>query len=242
MAPLAFQRNHSRRWIGALVLALVALAAGSLFWPVPDPRTPPRVTERQFLEPGPLRVGAAKRPLPVGAGAELAGYGPLRGDARGVRDPPMARALALGPLDIVSLDLVEVPAALAAEIRRRSPGASPLWVVATHTHSGPGGVDPNPLAQALGSGRFQRVLFDSIAACAAETLAQARGRAEPATLWLAAQPHPEAQEARRPGGAPDPTLVALRALAPDGGVVATLVVFGDHPTLLPAGEDRKSVV
>jgi hypothetical protein len=148
----------------------------------------------------------------------------------------MARALALGPLSLVALDLVEVPAALVAEIRRRSPGDAPLWVVATHTHSGPGGLDPSPLAQALGAGRFQKELFDAVAARAVDALSQARGRAEPATLWLATAPHPEAQEARRPGSLPDPTLVALRAIGQNGKPLATVVVFGDHPTLLPSRE------
>jgi neutral ceramidase len=236
MAPLAFQRNQSRRWAGVLLIAAGGLAVCLAIPPPRDRRAPPRLKERRLFEAAPLRVGAATLPLPVGVGTALAGYGPLRGAARGVRDPPMARAVAIGPLGLVALDLVEVPAALVDEIRRRSPGTSPLWVVATHTHSGPGGIDPSPLAQALGVGRFKRDRFDSIAACATEAVSQARSRAEPSTLWLAAEPHPEAQELRRPGGQPDPTLVALRALGPDGKVVATLVVFGDHPTLLPSRE------
>ncbi len=218
----------------AAVLALLALLA------LPPPRRtpgPPRVTSVRRFDPGATwTAGAAELPLPVGPGTHLAGYGPFR-NARGVRDTPMARAAVIGPVALLALDLVEVSPALASAIRQKlGPDTPELFAAATHTHSGPGGTDPNPLAQLLGEGRFDEARLDAFAETAAEAVRRARAAARPASLRLARVARPDLQEERDRCGTPDSTLAVLEAVAIGGEPVATVVVFGAHPTLLPGGE------
>ena len=103
----------------------------------------------------------------TGRDVHLAGYGPFR-KAKGVRDAPMARALVIGPWVVVTLDVLEVSPELVAAIREKTPSAAALFVLATHTHSGPGGTDPNVIAQLLGEGPFHRDLLEAFAATAAQ--------------------------------------------------------------------------
>jgi len=93
-----------------------------------------------------LRAGAAVAALPVPAGGPLGGYGGASDRrATGVLDPPQARALVLGSgalrVGLVTLDVVIVRPSLREAILAgtRDLGLGGLVVVATHTHSGPGG-------------------------------------------------------------------------------------------------------
>jgi hypothetical protein len=242
MPHLASRRK--RRWwiVPAGILVLLAV-------PPPErPAIPPVVWHEVHAPAGADAVlaGAAKGPLPVPAHVHLAGYGPLR-TAKGLRDAPMARALVIetgatepgagGTWIIVSLDLLEVSPELVETLRSLLPGPPfALTVLASHTHSGAGGTDPNALAQLLGEGPFDRDLMNGIAAAAATVVLRARARARPATVTFARTDVPALQQERDPGGSPDPTLSVLTAAGRDGQLIGTLAIFGAHPTLLPRQE------
>ncbi len=229
MPHLAMQRK--RRWWALAAVALLLLA-------VPPPKraaTTPVVTRQLHVPAGATTAGAAELPLPVPADVHLAGYGPFR-TAKGLRDPPMARALVIGPWVIVALDLLEVSPELVQAIREKLPEPTALFVLATHTHSGPGGTDPNLVAQLLGEGAFHRNLMNAFATTAVTAVALARANEEPALLSFARSSAPGLQEERDPGGTPDPSLTVLSVDRPGGKPIATLVVFGAHPTLLPRQE------
>ncbi len=225
---------------GAIALALVPPPAGR--------RAAPRLLTRHALAAqGPLLAGAASAPLPAPPGGSLGGYGPLRGGAVGLREPPLARAVALGELDLVELDVVETPEPLVDEIRRLRPRETVI-AFASHTHEGPAGFDDRLLAEALGMGRFRPTARLGIADAASRAIAKARASMVPAQLRLARASLPGLQDERHEGGAPDPGLWVLAVDRVGGrvggdagdGAIATIVGYGAHPTLLPARERRYS--
>ncbi|MHB8419423.1 MAG: hypothetical protein ACYDCL_15215 [Myxococcales bacterium] len=68
-------------------------------------------------------------------------------------------------------------------------------------------------------------------------MALALGGQRPAVLTVGRAARPDLQETRDPGGTPDPTLWVLAADDAERGTrLATLAVYGAHPTLLPRGE------
>ncbi|MHB1847039.1 MAG: hypothetical protein ACYCWW_19630, partial [Deltaproteobacteria bacterium] len=152
MTHLSPPGKHPRSILAAALGA--AAIVGLLTLPPPTERAaaPALATPRVLSLGPPLLAGAAAVPLPLRERGPLGGYGPLRGGARGERDPPLARAIALGELDLVELDVVELPEQLVDELRRRRPGETVI-AFASHTHSGPGGFDPRLLARLLGMGR-----------------------------------------------------------------------------------------
>jgi len=236
MPHLAIQRKRPWWLLAAAIVALLAVP------PPKRPATTPVIVRQLRVPVGAeaLTVGAAELPLPIPADAHLAGYGPFR-KAKGVRDAPMARALVIGPWVVVTLDVLEVSPELVAAIREKTPSAAALFVLATHTHSGPGGTDPNVIAQLLGEGPFHRDLLEAFAATAAQVVAKAQASARPAVLSLTHSNVPGLQEERTPGGTPDPSLSVLTAKEAGGTPIATLAVFGAHPTLLPRQEQLLSV-
>jgi neutral ceramidase len=56
--------------------------------------------------------------------------------------------------------------------------------------------------------------------------------ARPARLRWASASHPELKLGRSPGATPDPMLWTMQAEDQDGTVIATLLAFGAHPTLV----------
>ena len=100
--------------------------------------------------------------MPAPERGPLAGYGGLRDrKAEGLRDPPEARALVLEQqglrVGLVALDLVIVHRELRDAVLART-GAlelDTLVVVATHTHSGPGGYLPGFLVERITAGGFR---------------------------------------------------------------------------------------
>ncbi len=106
-----------------------------------------------------LRAGFGVSALPAPENGPLAGYGGLRDRrAQELADPPQARALVLdqGELRValVALDLVIMRPALRDALLApgQALGVDSLVLVATHTHSGPGGYMPGFLAERVTAG------------------------------------------------------------------------------------------
>ncbi len=197
------------------MLALLPLA---LLLVVPPPRRPPSApTVGPVVReaPAPWKVGTDELPLPLPPGVGLAGYGPLR-RARGVRDSPMVRTVAIGGLAVVAIDVLEISpqleAAITARFRRRFGEAPPpMLVAATHSHSGPGGTDANPVAEWLAEGRYEPALVDALADTVALAVRHAQADESPADISWSSVARSDLQEERDPGGRRDPTLFVLPA-------------------------------
>lgn len=179
----------------------------------------------------PLLVGAAKRPLQLPALVTLAGGGLWRAQVPSAGGRLMARAVTIGPWDLVELDLLEIPLDLFEAVAARLPPGEVLWLVASHTHSGPGGYDRARLPTLVGARRFDPSVFASLVEAAVGAVAEARHQARPGTFEAGRAAHPELKVGRR-GAVPDPTLAALRITDPQGKPIAVLVSFGAHPTMV----------
>jgi hypothetical protein len=182
--------------------------------------------------PGSLSVGAATRIIELPSQRSLAGFGLFRPQAGGTTGPWEARAVVIGKLAIVSLDVLEIPPSLAAVVSQMVGTEVTVWLCASHTHSGPGGYDPALLPQLVGARRFEPGVFNALAEAAAGAVTEAAWGARPARLRWAVASHPELKVGRSPGATPDPTLWAMQAEDEDGTVIATLLAFGAHPTLV----------
>ncbi len=248
MAPLGPQRKRKRLgWVWLLLLAIVLA--------IPPPH--PHASSARLLEKitslgpndGELRIGAAKTPIHLPDSVGLAGYGPFRGDALGPpfrvkakaqNEPLHARALCIDGVAIATLDLLEVPETLSTEVERRAKAASgdvrAVLLAATHTHSGPGGFDANPLAQ-IGTRQYDPMVFSTLAEAAQQAVVAACGGQQPARLNVARASHLALKAGRGVDPSPDATLWTFAANATsDGHRIANLILFGAHPTLLPRAE------
>ncbi len=187
---------------------------------------------RSLRVPGPLLVGAATRDIELPWQRRLAGFGLFRPVARGSSGPWEARAVVIGKLAIVSLDVLEIPPSLSAVVGQMVGADLSVWLCASHTHSGPGGYDPERLPQLFGARRFEPKVFDALAQAAAAAVSAAAWGARPAKVRWATASHPELKRGRSPGAEPDPMLWAMQADDADGAVIATLLAFGAHPTVI----------
>jgi len=197
--------------------------------PAGDP-TPARPVIRI---PGPLLAGAAVQAIDIPPRHSLAGDGAFRGSAEGSAGGLEARAVVIGKLAIVSLDILEVPASLEAVVARKLGSDLSVWLCATHTHSGPGGYDPARLAQWAGARRFEPGVFAALADAATAAVSAAAWNARPARARWGRADNPELKRGRSPGSTPDSTLWALAIDGEEGDRIVTLVAFGAHPTLVP---------
>lgn len=179
-----------------------------------------------------FQVGAAAVPIRLPAGVGLAGYARRTGPSTGTLRPLQARAIAVGDdhgtrAIVIVLDLLYVTDALTGRIERlitESTGVAGSQVIisATHTHSGPGIGDPD--------GAVGRIIVEA----AARAAGQALDSAEPARLWTDTVAVDGLGMNRRDGSVPEldaHLLVATRATDPTQ-VIATVVEFGCHPTVL----------
>ena len=204
------------------------------------PDSPPVPAQPLTRVDGPLEVGAASRIVDLPLHHALAGFGPFRPLSHGSTGPIEARAVVVGKLAIVALDLLEIPPSLQAAVSARVGPGLTVWLCATHTHSGPGGYDPGRLPRWAGARHFQPAIFETIAEAAADAVSMAAWSARPARVRWAVSSHPELKRGRGLGAQPDSMLWAWQALDDDGKPVATLVVFGAHPTLVSRRMDLSS--
>jgi neutral ceramidase len=221
--------------LAALVVLVVPLGRRG-------PLAPPAVVQgraalRQSSD-GLVEVGAEKMTIEVPGGSPLAGY---PGSRRADRDGGLyVRALVLrsGQMRaiIVALDALLVSAELEEEVLRRAqlPPRTCLLLAATHTHSGPGGTWDNWIAEIGGNGRFDLALRNSIAQTTADAIRGALGYLRTGRLAVAQVEWGHGPATVRSAGPVDPTLFALQARDESGVIVATLAVYGMHPTVMPS--------
>ena len=136
---------------------------------------------------------------------------------------------------IVALDvLVSAPALRDPIARERDRlGLDALWVVATHTHSGPGGYLDHRLA-GLATGAGHRAgAADRISRAAVRALEAALADRAPARLGAVTIDTDLAQNRRRRGGPRESRLHLLRIDAEARDPIALMIV-GAHPTAVSA--------
>jgi len=212
-------RGRAAAWLAAVALALAAPAAHAQG----------------------LRVGFGVAPLPAAPGESMGGYGGLTTRrADGVLDPPEARALVfeLGELRValIALDVVIARPGLRDLVLEatHSQGIGLLALVATHTHSGPGGYLPGWLPSRMTAGAYDPEMAGRLARAAALALERAVADLAPARLASAAYPFQLARNRRFADGPSDHTLALLRADFDDGRPPVLLFEYGAHATLLSA--------
>lgn len=184
---------------------------------------------------GALRVGAAAIEMAPKYPVTIAGYGPPRPTATSAAAPLFARATVLEvggqPLALVVVDTLLVTRAMRAAVQSDNP--MPVWLVATHTHSSLGGLDPRLAAEVAALGRFDPAQVSAVVDAARQAVAEAKTRLVPARLEVTTGDSVHLTSPRR-GGDVDSVLTRVRFLGPTGPV-AQWVVLSAHPVLTPAG-------
>lgn len=184
------------------------------------------------------RAGAASLPFPVPVGTAMAGYMARTGPSEGTHDLLAIGALAIERDDrrlvILSADIAGVDAELVEEIAHASGiHRSELLVCASHTHSGPIGVTArlHPADDDQGN----PALRANFVAIGAAVTAEAIRRLEPVELTIGSvETHGLAANRNEASGPFDPTLSVLTARSADREVLAAVVHFACHPTVLSA--------
>lgn len=229
-----------RRWAAgvAVVLGLLAVA---LVWASVDrcgewPSSPAALVGVGRAA-GPLRVGAASKPVSVTYPVTRAGYGPPRSEATSAAQPVMARATVVEVggqrVAVLSLETLLVTAPLREAVQRAV--GLPTWVVATHTHSSVGGFDRRPAAQLAGLGAWDEAREAALVEAGAAAVREAASRLEPATMGVSSV---ETSGLNRPrsGDSAERRLTRVR-FAGAGGPLAQWLVFSAHPALAPRRGD-----
>lgn len=192
----------------------------------------------------PLFASAAKVDITPPVGMPLQGYGARMGEpSRGIRDPLHARVLVLrthtSRLVIVSCDLMGVTGnlyeAILARVRRSQPlDRREFILLATHTHSGAGGLSDRFVMQFVG-GRFRPKLFRDTTDRIAAAILDALQRTQPAMLSFARGDVEGVNRNRAKRDAPvDRELATLRVTTDGSEPLAWLVNFAAHPTVFGA--------
>ena len=186
-----------------------------------------------------LRAGLGVASLPARVGGAMGGFGGLTTRrAGGTLDPPQARAVVLeqGELRvaIVALDIViPRPNLRDALLEDVAPlGFDLLALVATHTHSGPGGYLPGFLAERVTGGEFDPEQPARLARAAALALKRAVADLAPAKLASGHATLRLARNRRFANGATDDQLPVLRADFADGRAPIIVFAYGAHASLL----------
>jgi hypothetical protein len=180
----------------------------------------------------------------------MAGYRARTSGATEVRDELFARALVVdtegGRFAVVSLDVMAVGHVWVAELRRRAAdavGIAPerLMVAATHTHAAQGGLiafegPAGSAFQALmgdGCGPYDEAGAEALLVQTLSCLQDAADRSRPARLQTAKGAVPGIAGNRVWEDRPvDDSCLTVSAIGEDGEVIAVLVHFNCHPTIL----------
>ncbi len=182
---------------------------------------------------GALQVGAAKRALELPYPVAMGGYGPWRSEVSSAVSPLNARATVVQVgserLALVSLEAVLISNALVTAIRDGR--TFHVWVVATHTHTGPGNYDPR-LAVELGAlGRYRPEVEAALVSAARGALDDALAKLAPAAMDVSTGS--QALTRARASGEVDSALTRIRFRTPGGSAVAQWLLVAAHPTLAP---------
>jgi len=191
-----------------------------------------------------LRAGFGSAPLPALVGEAIGGFGGLTTRrADGTLDPPEARALVLEQgnlrVAIVVLDIIiprlSLRDALLEEIAPLD--IDLLALVATHTHSGPGGYLPGFLAERFTGGEYDPKQPTRLVRSAARALERAVTDLAPARLASGHAVVSLSRNRRFADGPTDDELPVLRIDFTNGHEPIVLFAYGAHPSILsPRGE------
>lgn len=186
----------------------------------------------------PFEAGSARIDITPPVGFPMWGYGARHDQpSLGARDPLHARAVLLRAgkqsLAIVSLDLGRAPTRLGTQRIRQelksSMNLETIFLVASHTHNGPVlELDNWPTKERP----YVRQLEEKIIAA----VTQAGKNAKPARLGIVAQDvsFNRNRHWKRADPPVDREMLIVRIEDTDGKVIAHLVNFAAHPTMLPA--------
>jgi hypothetical protein len=179
---------------------------------------------------GALRAGIAVIDITPPPGLLLAGFAARTEPATGVHDPLTVRAVVVGDTAIVVADVIGIHEAMSARIRERCPlPAANVVVAATHTHGAPVSMQGRLSAEA--DPAFLQSLED---ACVA-ALAQAAATAVPVQISVGPGADPDVARNRRHADGPlDRSLPVLRIRDGAGKLIAVIVSYACHPTVLGA--------
>ncbi len=230
-------------------LVMVQTGCGSLNHPpVPSLENPDfrkQLAGSVHLEnaPSDLMAGMAKRDITPPVGTPLGGYGRRKGrPSQGVHDPLHVRVLALKDqtdfLVFASCDLVAIDQELYQAILQKVTAQSPLlkpqlFLSATHTHSGSGGIGKRFLERII-SGRYNKEVFCMTVDRISDAILEAVNHMKPAAAGLASTRLEGMIENRMiDGGIVDDSLSVLKIEREDGPPVF-LVNLAAHPTVLSA--------
>ncbi|MGV8831803.1 MAG: neutral/alkaline non-lysosomal ceramidase N-terminal domain-containing protein [Devosia sp.] len=178
---------------------------------------------------GALRGGVAVVDITPQAGLLLSGFAARTEPAIGTHDRLSVRAVVLGETAVVVADVIGIHEDMSARIRERCPlPAANVIVAATHTHGAPAA-----MAHRLGNADpdFLQALEDGCVAA----LTRALAAAEPVQLMAGMGRDPDvARNRRHADGLLDRSLPVLRLRRADGSLLATIVSYACHPTVLGA--------
>lgn len=175
-----------------------------------------------------IPVGVAVRQVEIPEGTPMAGFAARTESSLGVLDPVTTRALLIGDVAIVAVDVCALHEATCARVREETAHLGVDCIVtATHTHSGPccarGRLGPD-------RPEVERAIIDS----AIDAVSAARAEAQPCTLTFGRSWGTGVAHDRRAGRPVDPPVSVLTASRADGDVYARLVHFPCHPVVMDA--------
>ncbi len=184
---------------------------------------------------GEVRAGAAKAPFELPYPVSIGGYGPLRSEASSSSSPLYARATVLDVggqrFGLVSLETLLVADGVVTGIRE---GRSfQVWVVATHTHTGPGGFDRRLAAELAALGSYRPEVEHAVVAAANTALDAALQSLRPAVIDVSRDTHDLTRA--RSGAEIDESLTRVRFRSAAGAPIAQWLLLGAHPTLAARG-------
>ena len=213
-----WMRRRVRRALLTLLLALVSIS---------------------HARAGELSVGLGVATLPALSNGPLGGYGGLRERrADGLLDPPEARALVLTQdgkrVGIVTLDIVVIRPSLkhALDETIATLNLDPLILIATHTHSGPGGYVAGWLPERVTAGGFRPGLPEELISAARQALAGAVADLTPARSSSREVLLDLARNRRDERGPHETSLPVIRFDFAEPGRPIVLFAYGAHPTVL----------
>ena len=190
-----------------------------------------------------LTAGMAQKDITPPAGTPLNGYGRRKGrPSQGVHDPLKVRVLALqnqsNLLVFASCDLVAINEALYEAVLERvsaETGLDPsrLFLSATHTHSGSGGIGKRFLERII-SGRYQKPVFQMTADRIAEAILEAVRDMKPASIGFGSAKLSGLIENRMIETDPVDDELFLMKIQIRQGPQALFVNMAAHPTVLSA--------
>jgi len=179
---------------------------------------------------GALKAGVAIVDITPPSGLLLAGFAARTEPAIGAHDPLTVRAVVVGDTAIVVADVIGIHEAMSAGIRERCPlPAANVIVAATHTHGAPVSMQDRLSADA--DPAFLRALEEGCVAA----LTEAAANAVPVQLSVGLGADPEVARNRRHADGPlDRALPVLRIRDAGGELLAVIVSYACHPTVLGA--------